>query len=59
MSLRDIRFAGRAGKEFPSGLTPKMGLAILDGEKAMRAAKGIAARDAAKLIGDTLNHPDF
>lgn len=58
MSLRDIRFAGRAGKEFPSGLTPKMGLAILDGEKAMRAAKGIAARDAAKLIGDTLSHPD-
>ena len=58
MSLRDIRFAGRAGKPMPDGLTPRMGLAILDGEKAMRAAKGIAARDAAKIIGDALNNPD-
>ena len=58
MSLRDIRFAGRAGKPMPDGLTPRMGLAILDGEKAMRAAKGIAIRDSAKIIGDALNHPD-
>lgn len=58
MSLRDIRFAGRAGKAFPDNLTPRMGLAILDGENAMRGAKGTAARDGAIIIHQALNHPD-
>lgn len=58
LDLRDIRFAGRAGKPLPGGLTPKMGLAILDADNASRGARGIAARDGANIVSKALNDPD-
>ena len=58
LDLREIRFAGRAGKPMPAGLTPKMGLAIIDADNAARAARGIAARDGAGIVAQALNDPD-
>jgi hypothetical protein len=58
LDLRDIRFAGRAGKTLPSGLTPKMGLAILDADNVARGARGVAARDGANIVSKALNDPD-
>lgn len=58
LDLRDIRFAGRAGKSMPGNLTPKMGLAILDADNAARAARGVAARDGANIVAQALSDPD-
>ena len=58
LDLREIRFAGRAGKPMPAGLTPKMGLAIIDADNAARGARGIAARDGAVIVAEALNDPD-
>ena len=57
-NLRDIRFALRAGKELPSGLTPKMASAILASETSMRGAKGIAANQGAQIIRRALENSD-
>jgi len=57
-NLRDLRFALRAGKDLPSGLTPKMASAILASETSMRGARGIAANQGAQIIRKALENPD-
>ena len=58
INLRDLRFAARAGKPLPAGLTPSMAAVILSSTSSARASKRIAIREGAGLMGRVLEHPD-
>ena len=58
INLRDLRFAARAGKPLPAGLTPSMAAVIMSSTSSARASKRIAIREGAGLMGKVLEHPD-